>query len=514
MSSDCHFHKWDQALGGRDPNGTEFDQTQVEERGGEEEGDAPWILPVHFRRSKGAEYRLKLMLGRGQYGETWEVEDKEKQCRAMKIVRKRRGMGAGIIEALKNEVESLLLLRGVQGVAQLIDLFEERKRLCLVMELCKGGELLDVLVERGTFSEKEVADVAHAALTTLGDIHQRHICHRDVKPENLVFKEPPPPRGRGLNIFASRRSFATPSSLVLIDFGMSTTFLNGVKMTKCMGSAMYMAPEVFKQSYNADCDVWSLGICLYLLLSGRPPFEGSDTASIFRRVLGSEPDFVSAPWGRVSKKAKSFIAALLAKDPEKRLSVKEALNHPFISKRASADSTPVPIKHNKIRSFVASGRLHAAYLKHVLSTLPDDQFAAIQKQIDNSQEGTGTSPNNNNNIDGDAVSPNTKIRLRSESFSRRDPVLLSMVLDQESLLREAFRSLDLEHTGNLNRRELRQLVEAQVSTSPLLGREASVMEEVDAILESVDVSGDEVISYEEFRQAITHHLTCNPGTMQ
>ena len=132
--------------------------------------------------------------------------------------------------------------------------------------------------------------------------------HRDLKPENLLLE------GDG------------PTSLIkVIDFGTSQRYDPTKKMEQRFGTPYYIAPEVLKGNYDNKCDMWSCGVIMFILLSGRPPFDGSNDTQILEAVKKGKVELKGSMWSKVSEDAKDIVKKLLAKDPSKRLTANDAL---------------------------------------------------------------------------------------------------------------------------------------------------------------------------------------------
>ena len=150
------------------------------------------------------------------------------------------------------------------------------------------------------------------------------ICHRDLKPENFLLSDN-----------------SIDAEIKLIDFGLSKRFgireksgttrdnMKKIDLKTVVGTPYYVAPEVLKQSYDKACDVWSLGIILYIFLSGYPPFEGENSSEIFRNVLQQEVSFKDEIWNSISDEAKNLIKGMLDKNPKTRITAHECLEHPW-----------------------------------------------------------------------------------------------------------------------------------------------------------------------------------------
>mmetsp|Transcript_6582 Transcript_6582/g.4744 ORF Transcript_6582/g.4744 Transcript_6582/m.4744 type:complete len:197 (+) Transcript_6582:394-984(+) len=178
------------------------------------------------------------------------------------------------------------------------------------MELVKGKELYDEIIARDHFNEAETASVIIQLLQAVYYCHQNNIVHRDIKPENLLVSD--------------------EGVVTLVDFGTSRFYGENVTMKAKRGSSYYMAPEVIKGSYNQKCDNWSIGCVVYIMLSGWPPFNGPTDADIFNAIKKGKYSTSGDIWDGISDDCKDFISKLLEMNQDKRLSTKEALEHPWI----------------------------------------------------------------------------------------------------------------------------------------------------------------------------------------
>lgn len=215
------------------------------------------------------------------------------------------------------------------SVIQLRDVFEDEEYLHLVTELCEGGELFDKIVERASrskkagepscFSEEEAARVLHEILTAVKYMHQHGVVHRDLKPENILFT-----------------SKEEGSPIKIIDFGLARQFNKSqdVSMRTVVGTPYYIAPEVLRKDYDESCDLWSVGIIAYILLCGYPPFNGADNAAVYAAVRKGTYYFPASDWKGVSHEARDFVRRLLQVNASKRMTVDQALRHPWIASHA------------------------------------------------------------------------------------------------------------------------------------------------------------------------------------
>jgi len=214
--------------------------------------------------------------------------------------------------------------------------------LYLVLELMTGGELFDRIVEKEHYSEMEASETIRPIVDAIRYCHSMGIIHRDLKPENLLY--------------GSRDESAI---IKISDFGLAR-FLQGELATTACGTPGYVAPEILNaKGYGKEVDYWSIGIILYILLCGFPPFYEENNAELFAKIKEGKFEFPSPYWDDISDSAKDLISSLLVVDPASRLNADSILTHPWVK----GDGTPRTELINvteKIRSYNASRRLKKA----------------------------------------------------------------------------------------------------------------------------------------------------------
>ncbi|XP_038065822.1 myosin light chain kinase A-like [Patiria miniata] len=273
-------------------------------------------------------YTIGEKLGAGSFGVVLEATHNEtKEKWAIKIVNKEKA-GSSAVKLLEREVAILKKVRH-KHIIHLEAVFETSQKMYLVFELCNGGEISDLFKEKGAFSEEDTRTTINRLTSTVSYLHKNDIVHRDIKLDNILLSRDPEHEDDHLNIKLS-------------DFGLS--ILKGragsdsMMQTMC-GTPMYMAPEVIdNQGYSQQCDVWSIGVIAYMLLSGYPPFTGRDEDSLYEAIRKGELDFSGAVWKKVSSEAKNAIQGLLTVDPAHRLTASELLHHPWITGEKGSDS--------------------------------------------------------------------------------------------------------------------------------------------------------------------------------
>ena len=221
------------------------------------------------------------------------------------------------ISKLQEEVNVLRELRGHTNVIRLYDVFCVDNELFIITELGRGGDLFHLLTThpKHGVTEAYAAKTVAEMLSAVAFLHSRSICHRDLKLENWVLES-------GKDVW---------SPLKLIDFGLSTHFQPGQRLSRVVGSSYYVAPEVLKKSYTEACDLWSLGVIVYMLLSGAPPFYGKNDEAIKASIVQGEYTFPHELFRDVSDEAMAFVSTLLSYNTEYRYTAEQALTHPWLA---------------------------------------------------------------------------------------------------------------------------------------------------------------------------------------
>ncbi|RRT81225.1 hypothetical protein B296_00002305 [Ensete ventricosum] len=222
-----------------------------------------------------ATYTIGKELGRGQFGVTHLCTHKTTgEQFACKTIAKRKLTSKEDVEDVKREVEIMYHLAGQANVVELTGAYEDKHSVHLVMELCAGGELFDRIISRGHFTEHAAASLLRTIVQIVHTCHSMGVMHRDLKPENflLLNKEEDSPLKAtdfGLSVFFKQGPIQSYS---LISFFLCLLLFLFFCIQDIVGSAYYIAPEVLKRKYGPEADIWSIGVMLYILLCGVPPF--------------------------------------------------------------------------------------------------------------------------------------------------------------------------------------------------------------------------------------------------
>ena len=368
-------------------------------------------------------YRVGNRLGAGAFAEVRRCEHKVTgQIRAVKIYRKEKLTQAELQELI-SEAE---ILRHFDhpNIVRIYEMFEDVKRYYIVMEHCRGGELFYSISSGNSFSEVQAAKILHQLLSVVSYIHDFGIVHRDIKPENILLEE----KGNSFDV-------------KIVDFGAAARISPSGKVTGMIGTSYYIAPEVLSGSYTEKCDEWSCGVILYILLTGKPPFAGSDDKEILERVRIGVYSLDIPEMQNVSKEAIGLLKRLLC-PASSRYTAKQALLHPWIINMSileihSSASTMTKVLTN-LKSFTQGQKL-----KEAVQTFIATQLLSVQETKE---------------------------------------------------LREVFRQIDKNGDGKLSRQEL---LEEYLKTMDPVTAEA----EVNQIMDRVDTDKSGYIDYTEFLRA-------------
>ncbi|KAK6126447.1 hypothetical protein DH2020_039835 [Rehmannia glutinosa] len=311
-------------------------------------------------------YSLGRKLGQGQFGTTYycleKATNKEFAC---KTIAKRKLTTEEDVEDVRREIQIMHHLAGHPNVISIVGAYEDAISVHVVMELCSGGELFDRITQRGHYTEKKAAELARIIVGVVEACHSLGVMHRDLKPENFLFVDE-----------------EEDSPLKTIDFGLSVFFKPGETFSDVVGSPYYVAPEVLRKHYGQECDVWSAGVIIYILLCGVPPFWDETEQGIFEQVLKGELDFISEPWPSISESAKDLVRRMLVRDPKKRLTAHQVLCHPWVQVGGVAPDKPLDSAVlTRLKQFSAMNRLKKIAIRVIAESLSEEEIAGLKEMF-------------------------------------------------------------------------------------------------------------------------------------
>jgi len=392
---------------------------------------------------------------------------------------------------LQDEVDIYLKLDH-PNICKLLEVYEDDVAVHLVMELCDGESLVGK-----KYTEDEAAWMCMQMLRAIHYMHRHHVAHRDLKPDNWV-------RTGGPGV----------QTLKLIDFGISKAFRRG-PMDSISGTSLFMAPEVWERQYDEKVDMWSLGVIIYILVTGARPYEGLKTNEIARRIKSEGISIDGPEWEHVSPVCKDFALKLLEDEPEDRLSAEEAMQHEWLAPfRRSPDAVKdLSAEVLQQLSTYPSRKvmLRAACLLAAFS-MPPQELADLEQQfhiIDRESRGTI-------NAEDLVWALTTKLQMGKDDarkvFDALDQIgdteinfsefiaasLPSRFRAREDLVNEVFRRFDVDGTGLISAENLREVLGDEYAGTT-----------VEEIVASCDLNKDGFVDYEEFVEALSGREECN-----
>jgi calcium-dependent protein kinase len=448
----------------------------------------------------------KKRLGEGGFGAVCTCEHKAtKATRACKKIRKKDVKDK---KAFEREVELQKSLDH-PNICRIYDVYQDAKMYYIVLELCKGGELFDRIIQATHFGEHTVAFLAKQMIAALVYMHASCMAHRDLKPENYLLAQDLP---------------VEDTHLKLIDFGMSRRFVKGTPMTTRVVTPYYVSPDVLSGKYTEACDMWSLGVIFYILFSGSPPFysqyEGrKGDEDIFKKVKAGKYSFDSSEWKHVSSQARKFVGDILVMDPAKRPTAAQLLEHPWLVDHIPK-SDPAPLTASAIDSlkqFTRKNKLQKAALHMVAKYVEDDHVNDLQKMfesMDKDGDGTLTIVEVKKGLHEAGLSEltaemeQTMKELDTDGSGKIDySEFLAATMDkkiytQYDLVWQVFKQFDVDHSGTINKDNIATI---------LTGGEVKRFEdaiglqknEIDEIMGKYDKDGSGDIDFDEFMALMT-----------
>jgi len=272
-------------------------------------------------------YELGSRLGKGSFGSVTEatrITDGTKW--AVKAINKERA-GSAHVKLLEHEVKIMKKVEH-KNIIHLEEVFESGDKMLLVMELCLHGGLDEEVKRRGGFfPEKDALCIFFQLADAVRYMHENDITHRDLKLDNILLGNP---------------TEEFPYFIKLADFGLSYTrggSGSDYMMTQAVGTPIYMAPEVITNyGYSQQCDIWSIGIVLHMLLSGKAPFLANTEEELYELIKRGELNFATTRWATISPAAKQLLEGMLKVDPAHRLTSKEVVCQPWLKGETEVSS--------------------------------------------------------------------------------------------------------------------------------------------------------------------------------
>ena len=257
-------------------------------------------------------------LGQGTFGSVYKAKNIIfSNYVAMKIIPKKSNMDVVLIN---NEIDILKKLSH-PNIVRIFEFYESKNCFYLINDFCPVGELYD-FINQSSLNEEQLAVIFYQVFSGLQFLHANNITHRDLKPENILISKKEINEKDGLEYFW----------IQIIDFGTAKIFQSNQSEKSIVGSAYYIAPEVLNKKYNEKCDNWSVGVIMYMFLTGKPPFNGRNNEEVIKSIKTCNYNAKDEVLLTRSPEVRDLIKHLLDKNISKRFSAKEALNHEWFKK--------------------------------------------------------------------------------------------------------------------------------------------------------------------------------------
>lgn len=236
---------------------------------------------------------------------------------ALKCVDTRDPDPARAKELEEDTLNEVSILKGLNHphIVKLYDVYRIPSMIYLVLEYVSGGELFDRIIDKQVYTEEEARDATRILISAISYLHSQNIVHRDLKPENILLLDK-----------------SDDSLITITDFGFAKYCGEYEEnLNEFCGTPLYIAPEILRRDYYGQLvDMWSIGVIVYILLSGTPPFYDENENKQFDMIMKGEYEFPDDAWGNISSNAKNFVRSLLQVDPINRSNAQKALNHPWV----------------------------------------------------------------------------------------------------------------------------------------------------------------------------------------
>ena len=464
------------------------------------------LFVADFEDSVLKNYEIIKELGEGGFGKVYAAKNKKSgEIRAIKQLLK-KNISKDDLDRFKREIEVLKKIDH-PNVIKLYEKYESDNHIYLVMEKCDGGELFDDLMIRmesgKMYSEKEVAIIMRQVLSAIQYCHEKKICHRDLKAENVLFlnkktvdsglKEK---KKKKMNLIDEIQN-----PIKVIDFGLSQIIKPDIQSK--VGTAYYVAPEILDGHYTAKCDVWSAGVLLYILLSGIPPFNGRDDREIYLKIRSQKFSF-SKEFKNVSEDAKTLIKHMIAPE-DKRYSAEDALKHPWFDKAKIEEKELKNIKFDPsfLKEYNKANHLKKLVLLFIASRISDKEIEDLKvvfRAFDEDNDGQISLEEFKKGL-----KKLTKVKISEEKiveyFNSIDTnksgkidytEFIAATLDKKNYLQkgklyEAFSMLDKNNKGKISKEEIKGILKLESKDNIITD-----------LIAKVDAKKDGEIDYKEF----------------
>jgi calcium-dependent protein kinase len=453
---------------------------------GGDTSDFPFVPSDHSVKNVYELFDIERELGRGASCKVMEVSRKTDGARfAMKEMRRDDKWNPMLFE---QECRILQKLAGHDNVLHYEDCYIDTKNFYILTKLCTGGELFDKIKSLRHFNEAHAIEVTRTILDAMAYCHKHNVVHRDLKPENIVYET------------------EAQDKLVIIDYGDAKEVEQESEHDDFVGTAFYLAPEAIRKRLGWELkksDMWTIGVITYVLVTGRPPFWGRENKEIIRKIIRGNVRFPSTI--KLSQNCKNFILSLLQKEPEKRMSAEQALEHPWI-KGQDKDREYGEEILKSLATFGKSNALKRLIVETVAANLDKKhrreyvrQFEALDLKKDGSVDWQELQAFLVKlGLESDVAEDRAKELVSRISGDYDKPITINdwnhanvaKLLSSDHLIARQYKKLDVDEDGMITKEDLLSIFEDKSE------------EDIEAMIDEIDMTNDGLINFEEFRRAM------------
>ena len=456
------------------------------------------LLVSPIKRDPFEDYTNIEIIGEGSFGKVILVEHNiTGMKRAMKQIKKNLCFQESNEQSVLNELNILKKIDH-QNVVKVYDYYIDNVNYYLITEYCQGGDLFDA-VKDIELTECQVACIMYQILLAVNHLHKMNIMHRDLKPENIL---------------VTKKEEDGLYRVKLCDFGTSNLFKEGKKEKTVMGSAYYIAPEVFNKKYDFKCDLWSCGVIMYVLLTKKVPFYGNTKKELRENIINKS--YIVEPLKKYSDFVKALIDDLLEKNYDNRINAEEALNYKIFDyykckEKINKMNIDIINKYiENIKKYKQSNIFQETAITYLIHNADLDEVSDAYKlfnKFDDDRNGKIDFLEFYNGLCNFTTSKLDKEKIREVFYNididRNNYIeqeeFVKAAVDKkiflsENMLKFAFNFFDNDKNGLITIEEIGLLFKDDSKN------EKELSEELQSIIKSIDKNDDGKINFEEFSE--------------